>query len=106
MAQWCYKVVDTVCSCILAQHDARATGAADWRRAEVIIEEAKQAALAEQNRIKAAAQAELEQEMSRAKDQLRTQVANLAIIGAEKILSAEVDRNRHEAMLNELAGQL
>ncbi len=76
------------------------------KRAEAIVEEAKVAAQAEAMRIKTAAQAELEQEITRAKDQLRLQVAHLAVIGAEKILAVEVDRARHASMLEGLAAQL
>ena len=45
----------------------------------------------------------LNKETNRARDQLRAQVAALAIAGAEKILQAEVNANAHAAMLNQLA---
>ena len=61
------------------------------KRANQIVDEAKESALAEGSRLKAAAQAEIEQEMNRAKEQLRGQVATLAVAGAEKILQQSVD---------------
>ena len=65
------------------------------KRASQIIDEAKEAATAEAFRIKVAADADIEQEINRAKEDLRSQVAVLAIAGAEKILEAEVDKAAH-----------
>ena len=56
-----------------------------------IIEEAKVAASEEGERLIAGAKAEIEQEVSRARETLRTQVAALAVAGAEQILRREVD---------------
>jgi F-type H+-transporting ATPase subunit b len=70
------------------------------------IEEAKAQARAEADRIIAAAHAQIEQEKQKAKDQLREQVAALAVAGAEKILKREVNRDAHADMLNQLKGQL
>ena len=70
------------------------------------IEEAKVQAKAEADRIIAAAHAQIEQEKQKAKDQLREQVAALAIAGAEKILKREVNRDVHADMLSQLKGQL
>jgi F-type H+-transporting ATPase subunit b len=70
------------------------------------IEEAKAQAKAEADRIIAAAHAQIEQEKQKAKDQLREQVAALAVAGAEKILKREVNRDAHADMLNQLKGQL
>ena len=41
--------------------------------------------------IKAAAAADVEQEINRAKEALRAQVATLVVAGAEKILGASID---------------
>jgi|TARA_Y100000310_G_scaffold344456_1_gene457319 F-type H+-transporting ATPase subunit b len=76
------------------------------RRASQIIEEAKVAAGEEGDRLKKAAEAEIEQEINRAKEQLRSQVSTLALQGAEKILEASIDRQAHQEMLNRLAAQL
>ena len=76
------------------------------KRAGEIIDEAKNAALDEAGRVKAAAQADLEQEVSRARESLRTQVAALAVAGAEKILGREIDAAAHAKALDELAAQI
>jgi len=76
------------------------------KRASQIIEEAKVTAGEEGHRLKKAAHAEIEQEINRAKEQLRAQVSMLALQGAEKILEASIDRETHKEMLNRLAAQL
>ena len=63
------------------------------------VELAKQEAKVEADRIIAAAKAEVAQEVARAKEQLRNQVADLAVIGAEKILQREVDAKAHADLL-------
>lgn len=70
------------------------------------IDEAKAQAKAEAERIIAAAYAQIEQEKQKAKDQLREQVAVLAVAGAEKILKREINAGVHAEMLAELKGQL
>lgn len=70
------------------------------------IEEAKAQARSEAERIIAAAHAQIEQEKQKAKDQLREQVAALAVVGAEKILKREINVAAHADMLNQLKGQL
>ncbi len=76
------------------------------KRASEIVEEAKGDAKTEANRIVVGANAEIEQETNRAREQLRQEVVVLAIVGAEKVLKREVDKKVHAATLNELAAQL
>ena len=76
------------------------------KRAGEIVEEAKGGARAEGERLLAAARAEIEQEVNRAKEQLRAQVALIVVSGAEKVLGREIDAQTHAGMLNELAGQI
>lgn len=76
------------------------------QRSNEIVAEAKQTAVDEGNRLKQAAQAEITQETQRARESLRTEVSVLAIAGAEKVLSREIDNATHQAMLDELAAQL
>jgi len=101
----------------LAQHKAverlreakeEAAGIVDAanKRGNQLVEEAKQAALVEAQRVKAAAQAEIEQQVNRAREQLRNQVAVLSLAGAEKILGATIDPNAHAAMVEKLAAEL
>ena len=76
------------------------------KRAAAIIEEAKGSAKTEGDRIVAGAKAEVEQEVNRAKEGLRSQVAALAIAGAEKILRKEIDAKAHDDILNAIAKEL
>jgi F-type H+-transporting ATPase subunit b len=72
------------------------------KRAAQIVEEAKQAAKAEGDRLVTAAKGEIDQELSRAREQLREQVAVIAVAGAERILRREVDAKAHGDLLTEL----
>lgn len=76
------------------------------KRANQMVEEAKAAAAAEGQRQLAQARAQIEQEIAAARDSLRAQVAALAVVGAEKILEAQVDAKAHAAMLDKLAAEL
>jgi F-type H+-transporting ATPase subunit b len=76
------------------------------QRALQMIEEAKGDARAEGERQKEAARAEIQVEVNRAKEALRGQVATLAVSGAERILAASIDRNRHAELLSKLAAEL
>ena len=76
------------------------------RQAGQLLEEAR----AEAGRIVAAAKKAAEDEAAlaaqRAKDQLRDQVAQLAVAGAERILRREIDANRHADLLADLKNEL
>lgn len=76
------------------------------KTANAIVEESKQQARSEGERLLVAAKAEIEVEVNRAKDQLRTQVAALAVAGAEKILESSVDAKAHNDLVAKLASQL
>ena len=76
------------------------------KRVTQMIEAAKTTAKEEGNREKAAAEAEIAQELSRAREQLRDHVASLAVAGAEKILRREVDAKAHAALLDAIRQQL
>lgn len=76
------------------------------KRANQMVEEAKAQAAAEGERQIAQARAQIEQEMASARDALRSQVAALAVAGAEKILEAQVDAKAHAGMLDKLAAEL
>jgi F-type H+-transporting ATPase subunit b len=73
------------------------------KRADEIIEAAKQTAREEAERVKIAAAAEIEQNRNRARDELRGQVARLALAGAEQVLMREVDERAHRDVLDKLA---
>jgi len=76
------------------------------QRALAIIEEAKLRATEEANKIVAAANAEAEQAILRGRDQLRDQVAVLAVKGAEQILRKEVNASVHAELLSQLKSEL
>lgn len=76
------------------------------KRADEIVEAAKTTAREEAERIKAAASAEIEQNRNQARDELRAQVARLAVSGAEQILMREVDEKAHREVLDKLAANL
>lgn len=76
------------------------------KRADDIVEEAKETARAEGERIKAAARSDLDTELNQAREKLRSEVAVLAIAGAEQILRREVDRNTHKQLLDQLSASL
>jgi F-type H+-transporting ATPase subunit b len=76
------------------------------KRASQIIEEAKVAANDEGARLIAGAKAEIDQEVSRARETLRAQVAALAVAGAEQILRREVDAKTHADLLASVQQQL
>ena len=76
------------------------------RQAGQVLEEAR----AEAGRIVTAAKKAAEEEAAlaaqRAKEQLREQVAQLAVAGAERILRREIDANRHAELLGNLKNEL
>ena len=76
------------------------------KRGDEIVEAAKLAAQEEAERIKASVAAEIEQNRNRARDELRGQVAQLALAGAEQVLMREVDEQAHREVLNKLAADL
>ena len=76
------------------------------KRANEIVEAAKSTAVEEGKRIKDAAQADVEKEVNKAKDQLRTQISILAVAGAERILKKEIDTYSHQEIMDDLAKQI
>lgn len=76
------------------------------RRANEIIDEARQEARVEGSRLVAAAKAEIDQETNRAREDLRQRVADLAVAAAEKILQREIDAKAHATLVDSFAKQL
>jgi F-type H+-transporting ATPase subunit b len=76
------------------------------KRAAQLLEEAKVSAGAEGARLISGAKAEVEQEIYRAKEALRQQVAQLVVTGAEKILRKEINASVHADLLNTLKAEL
>ena len=90
--------------------DARtqATGILDQAhaRANEIVADGKNDGVKERDRQLDAAKAEIEQEVNRAREELRGQVSAIAVASAEKILQREIDAKGHEDILSKLAGEL
>jgi F-type H+-transporting ATPase subunit b len=70
------------------------------------VEAARGEARSEAERIVANAKAEIAQEVTRAKEQLRNQVADLAVAGASRILKREVDAKAHADLLAAIRTEL
>src|SRR5690625_1196118 len=82
-----------------AKSDSHARLGEAERQAAAIIEAARREAEEERARIVAQAQQDAAQEVQRARDGLRSEVAVLAVKGAEQILKREVDAEAHAKLL-------
>jgi len=76
------------------------------RRANELVEEAKLQAQKEGERLLEAAKAQIEQETLQARENLRKEVSALALRAAEQILKEEIDKAKHQDILNKTAEQL
>ena len=72
-------------------------------RAGQMVEDAKAKALEEAGRIKNSAEKDLIQSINRAREGLRSEVAVLAVSGAEKLLKSEIDQDKNAALIDEIA---
>ncbi|HET6905871.1 MAG TPA: F0F1 ATP synthase subunit B [Rhodanobacteraceae bacterium] len=82
---------------IIERANQQATQIVDKARTDALLEAAKQ---------KAAAQADIENMAHRARAELRAQVAQLAIAGAEKILKREINADTHKALIEQLVAEI
>ncbi len=87
------------------QQAAEIISRADKRGAE-IIEQAKHEAREEGERLKAGVQAEIAQEINRAKETLRGQVVEIATAGAGRILKRELDATANDDLIKDLVAQI
>ena len=76
------------------------------KRHTEIVDSAKDDARAEADKIKSGAQAEIEQEVNRAREQLRSKVATLAVAGAEKVIERNIDEAANNDMFDKLVEDL
>jgi F-type H+-transporting ATPase subunit b len=76
------------------------------KRGNDLVNEAKNVALAEGQRLVSQARGEIANEQDRARDGLRKEVSALALAGAAKVLGREVDAKAHAQLLDELAAEL
>jgi F-type H+-transporting ATPase subunit b len=89
-----------------ARDEGQARIADAEKRAQMIIDDAKKTAAEEAARIVASARADAEQQVTRVREELRGQVAALAVRGAEQILKREVNAEAHAALLTQLSTEL
>jgi len=71
-----------------------------------ILEQAKDDALGERQKQVAAGEAEITQAANQAREELRTMVASLAVLGARQILEKEVDEATHRELLDKLIAEI
>ena len=76
------------------------------KRGAALVEEAKKRAQEVGAKIVADAKAEADQQVARAREALREQVAALAVKGAEQILQKEVNASVHADLLSRLKTEL
>ena len=76
------------------------------RRAGEIVAEARGTAKTEGERILTQAQEEIDKNTQQVREQLRGEVAALAVAGAEAVLRREVDAKTHAEALDQLAERL
>jgi F-type H+-transporting ATPase subunit b len=75
-------------------------------RANELIDQAKVTAVAEGERLLAAAQQQIQLESNRARENLRKEIAGLALAGASQLLEREIDPQAHKELLERLAAQV
>jgi F-type H+-transporting ATPase subunit b len=93
---------------ILAAARDQARGIVDQAnsRAAGIVDQGRTDGETERKRQLEAARNEIAVETNRAREELRAQVAKIAVAGAEKVLAREIDANAHRELLTRLAGEL
>lgn len=72
------------------------------KRASMMMDEAKMQARAEGARLIELAKNEILIEQANAREALRREIADLALLGAEKILGQQVDMNAHKHLMQQL----
>ncbi len=76
------------------------------RRANEMVEAAKSQATQEGERLVAAARTQIELSTTRAREDLRKEVARLAVGSASKLLGREIDAKTHSDLLGKLASEI
>lgn len=76
------------------------------RRSNELVEEARGAAIAEGQRLIADARQEVALQSGRAREQLRQEVAAIAVAGASRLLGREIDAKAHADLLEQLAAEI
>ena len=76
------------------------------QRHSQILDQAREDAVSERNRQVSAAEADIAQAANQAREELRSSVASLAVLGASKILEKEVDANAHRELIDKLIAEI
>jgi F-type H+-transporting ATPase subunit b len=76
------------------------------KRSNEIVEAAKQSAQSEGDRLISSAKQQIELEASKAREELRKQVADLTVRSAAKVLGREIDPAKHADILGKLAAEI
>jgi F-type H+-transporting ATPase subunit b len=76
------------------------------KRSNEIVEAAKATAQTEGDRLIAGAKQQIELESSKAREELRKQVADLTVRSASKVLGREIDASKHADLLGKLATEI
>jgi F-type H+-transporting ATPase subunit b len=76
------------------------------QRHSQIVDQAKEDATAERNRQVTAAEADITQSANQAREELRSSVASLAVLGASQILEKEVNAETHRELLDKLIAEI
>ncbi len=76
------------------------------KQANDIVEDSKSAAKKEGDRLILAAKAQIDQEVQQSKETLRKEVAALAVTAAEQILVAEIDKTKHQEIVDKISKRL
>ncbi|ABL02753.1 ATP synthase F0, B subunit [Candidatus Ruthia magnifica str. Cm (Calyptogena magnifica)] len=76
------------------------------RQASNMVEDAKDVALKEAGKVKAQAQAQLEQDTIQTRNELKNQMSDLIMQGVSVVLAKEVDVKVHQKMLGKLSQSL
>ena len=76
------------------------------KREVEIVEEARTTAVEEGKRIIESSRQDAQQEKARARDELRKDVATLAVAGASRLLQREIDPRAHADLLESIKRQL
>ena len=70
-----------------------------------IVEEARVAAREEAQKIAKTSSQQLEQEINAAREKLKSEVAAMSLLCAEKIISKEIDKKMHDKIIDEVVNK-
>jgi F-type H+-transporting ATPase subunit b len=76
------------------------------QRHSQILDQAKDDATAERQRQVTAGEAEITQAANQAREELRSSVASIAVLGAQKILEKEIDADAHRDLIDKLIAEI